>query len=141
MAATLPLTKYRNCIRSSGRTNNSIRSGSGILENPQYLVLNLLLRPIRVLAAKKRRLVPAARPVKPMRRPPTLLRGHAPEDRELFGTRLLIRKHDGTVRRKTRPSKLFAFPVVVATEVTRFKFVSAFSISDFRFFRIDLSSV
>ena len=87
-----------------------------------------------MLAANARRFQFTGRPIKPLRQLQSPFARHGAQNGELFGTRLLIRKHDGTVRRKTRPSKLFAFPVVVATEVTRFKFVSAFSISDFRFF-------
>jgi hypothetical protein len=62
-------------------------------ENAAHLILDLLLRPIRMLTVKEGGFVPAASPVKTMRRPPPLLRRHAPKNGELFGTRLLIRKH------------------------------------------------
>ena len=60
-----------------------------------------------MLAAQECRLVPAARPIKPVRRPPALLRGHATENCYLFRTGLFIHKHDSTVRRKCQPGKLF----------------------------------
>jgi hypothetical protein len=63
-------------------------------ENAAHFIGNSLFRPVRMLAVKESGFMPATSPVKTIRRAPALLRRHAPEYGELFGTRLLICKHD-----------------------------------------------
>jgi hypothetical protein len=70
-------------------------------ENAAHLIGDSLLWPIGMLTLQESGFMSAASPVKAVRRAPPLLGRHAPENGELFRTRLLIRKHDGNVRRKT----------------------------------------
>ena len=52
----------------------------------------MFFSPIRMLTLQERRLVPAHRPIKPMRGIPPLPRRHAPQNRDLFRTGFFLRR-------------------------------------------------
>src|SRR6266496_17256 len=111
-----PLTMYLVPSRLSGRTNRRESSGSGIGENPRHFPQNLCFRPICMLGAQPGGLHFTRRPVKPFGQRKATFRAHAPVNGQLFGTRLLIRKHGSTVRRKTGAGKLFALAKTASVE-------------------------
>ena len=60
-----------------------------------------------MLTSQECGLVPPASPVKPVRRPPALLRRHPPEDGELLRAGLFILWHGETVRSFPESGKTF----------------------------------
>jgi hypothetical protein len=94
--------------RFSGPTNSSIRSGSGMAEDAAHFSLNLLLGPVRMLVGEERRLVSPPGPIQPVRRLPTPLRRHPPENGELFGAGLFVGQHGWNLVNPITPGKSFA---------------------------------
>ncbi len=88
---------------------HSTKSGSGMGKYAAHFVLNFFFRPLGMLALQESRLVPPHRPIKPVRRPPALLRRHAPKYCDLLWTRFFIRQHGQNVRREFESGKLI-FP-------------------------------
>ena len=63
-------------------------------DNPRDFAPHFFLRPVRVLRTEPRRFHRARRPAKLFRQRQTALGRHPAENRELFGTGLLIRQHE-----------------------------------------------
>ncbi|MBA4148611.1 MAG: hypothetical protein H0X66_10905 [Verrucomicrobia bacterium] len=67
-------------------------------EDRLHSLLELLIRPFRMLTSQKCRLVTAHRPIKPMRRSPALCGCHLAKDRNLLWAGLsIIRQHNSNV--------------------------------------------
>src|SRR5687767_9278310 len=82
---------------SSGRTNSSIRSASGMQEAVARLSLDPLVGPVGMLRAQERRFVSPQRPIPPVCGAPALLGAHPPQDLELLGAGLLAGVHESTL--------------------------------------------
>jgi len=82
-------------------------------ENPAYLVVQTLFRPVGMLAAQARRFHFARRPVEPLGQTEPPGAGHRAQRGELFGTGLLIRQHGLNMSQRNGPCKsglLFIHP-------------------------------